>query len=629
MRRWPKGLVPCLCLVGLVACSGSNDDELESDSGPRMGDTDSGTGVGADAGMDAQVVVPIQDAGKDASPPEQDSGPAVLAIVLSAVSTTVTTNDTSVSANVMGQGITQVAFYEGQTLLGTDTTSPFEQPLSFGFFDNGMHTYTGVVTGADGQVTSLPLTLTVNVPPNGYFVNPSTGDDTNNNGTQGAPYKTLQKAAQVTLDNQYVYLQDGNYILTTNQPTFQVNFKPGVHLYGMSKTGVVFQANASANQVNFTGGGSIENVQFDTFNQGVGVSGSGTFTMRNVQFANVNTPLLVNGNLQVTLDGTERPMFVNLGNSVNQAVWLDGTSQTHFKGDVANIGLGAGLFFARGNAMLTIEDSNFTNIDRPLFMGYDNAKLALINTVLDDMSWGPQTIQGVIEMGGQQQGGNTAQYGVELTDCTLRNSSLVMIRINRSQTKLNTIAVKLTRTTIESNQQDAIYVRDDSIPYMAADDIKIELVDSVIKNNLGNGINAFASKVEVTGGEISGNGNANTENEILLSNATYPNSLKLRGVTLGGNGLGHAISVDGSNTSVLDLGTAADLGNNTFSNVPASRAVLNLVAPIAGQAIGNTWLPNVQTADAAGHFPAGKTIPASTTGQNVTTAAGASVVVSQ
>jgi hypothetical protein len=71
------------------------------------------------------------------------------------------------------------------------------------------------------------------------------------------------------------------------------------------------------------------------------------------------------------------------------------------------------------------------------------------------------------------------------------------------------------------------------------------------------------------------------------------------------------IILDGKNSSVIDLGTLADPGGNTFVQTTATETALQLQPQaVTITAVGNTWTPNAEGADAQGHYSvkAGKTL---------------------
>ncbi len=63
-------------------------------------------------------------------------------------------------------GVSKVEFFEGSTLLGTDTTAPYELVLpAYAFANNGTHTYTAKATDAANNVgASLAVNVVVNIP---------------------------------------------------------------------------------------------------------------------------------------------------------------------------------------------------------------------------------------------------------------------------------------------------------------------------------------------------------------------------------------------------------------------------------------------------------------------------------
>src|SRR5262249_55448030 len=109
---------------------------------------------------------------------------------------------------------------------------------------------------------------------------------------------------------------------------------------------------------------------------------------------------------------------------------------------------------------------------------------------------------------------------------------------------------------------------------------------------------------------------------------TSVNSVTLRNAAVGNN-TGNQIALAGTAASVLDLGTAASAGGVTFSGVAAGvgASAVSLSALIAGTAVGDTWMPNVQGENASGKFTSATVIPGPASGLNVTVPTGASVAV--
>ena len=84
------------------------------------------------------------------------SSPAAGATVKGTTSLYVGAND--------GVGVTQVEFYDGATLLGTDTTSPYSYAWNTTGVANGAHTLTARAYDAAGNMNSATLSVTVNNP---------------------------------------------------------------------------------------------------------------------------------------------------------------------------------------------------------------------------------------------------------------------------------------------------------------------------------------------------------------------------------------------------------------------------------------------------------------------------------
>lgn len=67
-------------------------------------------------------------------------------------------------------GIRDVKFYRGSTLLGTDTTAPYEQSVTFSTSDNGTQTITATATDTAGNAASATQNVTVNISGSGSII---------------------------------------------------------------------------------------------------------------------------------------------------------------------------------------------------------------------------------------------------------------------------------------------------------------------------------------------------------------------------------------------------------------------------------------------------------------------------
>ena len=68
-------------------------------------------------------------------------------------------------------GIQDVTFYDGDTLLGTDSQAPYEWSRAYSETDNGDHAIRAVATDTSGKTAQATTTFTVNIaPPTGPFI---------------------------------------------------------------------------------------------------------------------------------------------------------------------------------------------------------------------------------------------------------------------------------------------------------------------------------------------------------------------------------------------------------------------------------------------------------------------------
>ena len=91
-------------------------------------------------------------------------------VTLSASSTSVTTAGTiTLSANATDNvGVARVEFFDGATLISTDTAAPYTTSVALTAASNGTHSYTAKATDATGNTkTSTPVSVTVNIPGGG------------------------------------------------------------------------------------------------------------------------------------------------------------------------------------------------------------------------------------------------------------------------------------------------------------------------------------------------------------------------------------------------------------------------------------------------------------------------------
>jgi hypothetical protein len=165
----------------------------------------------------------------------------------------------------------------------------------------------------------------------------------------------------------------------------------------------------------------------------------------------------------------------------------------------------------------------------------------------------------------------------------------------------------------------------------------------VAMNTHGGIVCRDACNVDLSGGELSGNATSNPaasgftfHGGVWMGLATKTYQLKLRNVsvvdnksTVGSNASSSdnsGVTLAGNAASVFDLGTAASPGNNVIqgntSSAQTSGLNVNVTAGVTVNAVGNTFAPNVQGANAQGKYQLG-TAPCSASTCNLTSGAGA------
>jgi len=93
-----------------------------------------------------------------------DPIPPVVSLMSSATTVTAAGSITLTANATDNVGIVRVEFYDGTTLLATDTTSPYTQAVALTAANNGTHSYTARAFDAAGTVgISAPVTVTVNI----------------------------------------------------------------------------------------------------------------------------------------------------------------------------------------------------------------------------------------------------------------------------------------------------------------------------------------------------------------------------------------------------------------------------------------------------------------------------------
>jgi len=386
----------------------------------------------------------------------------------------------------------------------------------------------------------------------------------------------------------------------------------------------------------FGQGGGVQNVTFKDTWYGVQAS-HGTFDISGCSFDGAGGGGYFAGFINDTigtLDTTGGVMIRNIRGSLG-AIYVDNTAKVSWMGGgttaITGGGPGINLVFMRGGAELTIDGVNLTNYLGYFVLGYDQAKVTVQSSTIMGSGWaqgvGGRATAGVIYLGGSQTGRPAPSVTLMNTNITGSLGNAVAIA-----TTANTATVSITATNshLDNSSLAGIWISGNANPN---NPVNISATGSSFDHNGIAGITSPRGTITFAGTANSASSNGamaaglgQTPGGILLTDPASANSIVMRNATVSSN-TGNQITLNGSTSSVLDLGTTASAGGVTFSGVPATFSAVALSAHIAATAIGDTWMPSVQGANASGRYTTPTTITGPASGLNVTEPAGASVVV--
>jgi len=583
------------------------------------------------------LFAPIEACGDEASQsPSIDGGSVDAApghLVLAVSSSSVTAEGkVTLTATLSGaDSPTRVEFFElgsggTRSSLGSVAAAPFVHVVEFTFSENGTHTY--VATGAlasGASISSDPVAVTVAIPANGVFVDPALGLDTNA-GSQAAPFKTIAKAASVVADGQTIYLFGGTYD-QASQPALTFTNATFVRGFGSSKPLIVGTGSSTSAALTFAKGGGIRDVSFRDLFAAVSAA-AGSFSARGLVFEHVAEPLTFKGTTSAEVDATGSGAKSFVSNAPAEGLFVavlrveDSAKVTWKGGAVGDLKAGFAAFQVSGSGELVADGLAVTNVTGRVFSVFDDGKLTIRNATIANSGSGASgdSLECAICMGGQDTKPPLAEsLTIEGTSMTASRGSAIYLGLRTALASKHVVTVA--NSHVDGSTNNGLF-----IPSPGALDpgltVTLTSTNTTFDANGGVGITASHARMNLTGGEIAGN----AAGGVVIGDFTFVNSLRMRNVKLAGNG-GNMISFDGAAASALDLGKAGDPGGLLFSGVAAAGTALNHLAPIAASAVGNTWIPNQQGADATGKFAAGTTLVGPTIGINVALDNGSSVLL--
>jgi len=410
-----------------------------------------------------------------------------------------------------------------------------------------------------------------------YYVDPTAGSDANK-GTQNKPFRTLFKALTTAQPGDTVNLGPGVYSQATNGEQFGTTSQPipvasGLTIVGAlenglpastlqstgSEVGLSLQANTTVKNLNLSGFDraittvqgqhSLSNLSLTGNAQGIWVGNFSQTTLAasTISLSAAATGVLVPRTGQFTMDGGSIS-----GRALNCATGATGLSvlgsgQATLKNGVNLTNIAGAALAIQDTALVTVDSAT---ISRTLPSGCapvasvraaGSASLALHNTLVRSID-------------GMNAGGIEMQDSVQLTldGGSVSRQTGTAIRV------LGTAKLSVNGSSLTANQI--------GIDASGAPQASITITGATLQYNKQVGIIAPA--------------------------------FKLRNTSVHDNGIGVKI-----NGPAVDLGTFADMGNNTIQNNTTTGVTFaSAISSGSVNAVGNTWNPNIQDADANGHY---------------------------
>jgi hypothetical protein len=132
---------------------------------------------------------------------------------------------------------------------------------------------------------------------------------------------------------------------------------------------------------------------------------------------------------------------------------------------------------------------------------------------------------------------------------------------------------------------------------------RVEISDMSFGIELGYGFGGLGGTIRITDSDF----HDFTYHAMRIGSGSNENHFEVRGTTFSNPAaaIWDCIQLDGGATSTVDFGTVDDPGGNTFLNGNAATTALRLTfQSVYVSAVGNTWIPSQQGADAQGKYAA-------------------------
>jgi hypothetical protein len=548
-----------------------------------------------------------------------------------------TTLTATASDNV---GVVAVDFFRGSTRIGTDTTpgDGFTQAVAFTQADVGSVNFTAVARDAGGNATtSAPVGVTVRLPaPLGVdrWVAPD-GNDANP-GSKAAPYLTVGKALANIGASGNAWLAPGTYPWA-NEMNRNGYSQVDMKVLRVPDTGRVKAVTPGTVTLNFglqaLGSAVISGVHFtlraddvsDWQPSVLSKGANGTLRVEHATFGRMNNLLYsAGGNTLLTTEGDDAHEWFTPA----------------FQGAFGRVDAGQTRVVGGRITLTRIPDGG--NAGARVWGVYGGRGLASFESVRMTL---PEAPAGVFQTLFQPvQGGVLTFLNSEIRQLGTRTSHVLAQNDHQSQ-------VRLLRTTVSGPFGQIISLTVGGNVEVNASTLSggvtgigfaggqepggvappsVQILDSTLRNFSAHALHLpNHGNVLVSGSSIRDNGQAGvflggTPN---LPWVTANYVLRVQTSTFSGNGSGGTqhggLVLAGSATSTWDLGGFNGMGGNTLLGSGTSPALRVAVpAGVTVLAVGNTWSPSVQGANAAGQY-AGNLLVSSGSGANYSVGSGA------
>lgn len=553
-------------------------------------------------------------------------------------------------------GVTKVEFRRGATLIATVNAPPFQTGVNFTAADLGTVAFTAKAFDAqNNNTTSSVVNVLVSTPAAGDTYASPTGTDAGNTSClQASPCRSIAQAAAAAAANGTVWLMNGIYTHATQPAPIAIPagrtlraLTPGLAEIGQN---IVLQGSANVigiviRRFNFGDQSSLSASSGTVLLDGVRVIGSAI-----VSSSGLAAPFVLTGTVQATMTPGNITDYADQLTPVGQSSAAYATLA-----DSARLTLNGGLF---GGAALGGADGVYGSSGRAAFHLAGTSRLDLNNVVLN------------VDSAAVYMAGGATQLHLNATQLKSNVNTGGGVGIHAA---LGTPLIALTNSSITGFKSSytagstGIAVGTFAQPGVVAtvtatgsslidNDLGIQVVDNssspssltltgtafTVANNGHGGIVCFdACNVDLSSAELSENGSSVTGlgsmfyGGVWMGRSARVYQLKLRNMIIVDNrstGGSNAASADnsgvtmaGTAASVWDLGTAASPGNNLIQGNTSSAQTSGLYVAVAAgvtvQAVGNTFAPNQQGANAQGKYTLGNA-PCGASSCNVGSGAG-------